>query len=197
MLANDYFPNNTLATMGIDTTYKKYVYNNDKYKIYFIDSNGQERFRSIILSYLKIANIVIYLIDLTQYKTINVEFINNIRENLKDNSLIYVVGNKLDLTGENIEENIELNIEYQINIEKYRDQAKSLIENKTIDKYFEVSAKNKKGVDILLKNIELYLLRDKSHHMNIYLNKNKSEKDSSIKANKITKFPILNKYLNF
>ena len=167
-----------------------YDYNKNKYIIHLIDTNGIERYRSISFSFLKTTNIVIYLIDLTDFKEISEEFINRVKEYLKDNSFIYVVGNKLDLTEENIEENINLYEEYKINIQKYRKQAKSLIENKVIDKYFEVSAKNKKGIDILMKNIKLYMLRNKSLHNNIYLN----ETNLTYINNKLYE---LNKFLNF
>ena len=93
--------------MGVDIVNKKYAYNNSNYIIDFIDINGNSRVQTIIPEYLKITNIVIYLIDLTQNKEINEGFIYTMKENLKDNSLFYVVGNKLDLTGENFEEKIK------------------------------------------------------------------------------------------
>ena len=130
-IVNDDFPKYTLTTMGVDIVNKKYEYNNNNYIIDFIDINGNSRVQTIISEYLKITNIVIYLIDLTQNKEINEGFIYTMKENLKDNSLFYVVGNKLDLTGENFEEkiksSIELNKDYKINIKKYRNQTKYLI----------------------------------------------------------------------
>ena len=192
-ITKDKFFGNTMRTIGIVKDILRFEYNEKSFRIDIFDTSRNERLRILTFQYLAKTNIVIYLIDLTEYAEINEEFISQMKRYLKDDSLIYIVGNKLDLTGVNVEENKELKEEYKVNIEKYRKQAKSLIENKFIDKYFEVSAKNRKGVDILLKNIKQYILRNKSFHNNIYLNKNNSKKNSSKKVNK---FSILNKYFN-
>ena len=104
------------------------------------------------------AKIVIYLIDLTNTEEgIDKNFIEEIKSYISKETLIYLVGNKLDLVeGENNK--------YKDNLMACREQAKLLIENKDINYYFEVSAKNNKGIDILMKNIKWYILRNVECH---------------------------------
>ena len=170
-LIENYFKRNHLiATIGIDFMFWQFKFNNKEYKIHLWDTNGSERFRAITSLYLKNANIILYTFDLTDLETFDERFIDYIISNTPKKALIFLVGNKLDL----IEENNNNDLSF------FREKAKLLIENKNIKNYFEVSAKNNKGIDYLKKNIKWYILRDINCNYN----------------NEIF-YPILLKYINF
>jgi len=86
------------------------------------------------------------------------------------------------------------NNKYRDNLMACREQAKLLIENKDINNYFEVSAKNNKGIDILMKNIKWYILRDiKCHDHNFKYNR--SYHYNLLRSNK-NYCKILDKYMS-
>ena len=187
-LIDNYYSENFVPTIGVDFKILEFEFNNNKYKFQIWDTNGNERFRQVTFQYLRNAKIIIYLIDLTEMEEgINKNFLGEIKSNISKETLIYLVGNKLDLVeGENNK--------YKDNLMACREQAKLLYENKDINYYFEVSAKNNKGIDILKKNIKWYILRDiKCHQFNLsYYNK-------LVKLNKLIKLKKLNKlnkYMN-
>ena len=135
----------------------KFEYNCNEYKIKIWDTSGNERFRKTTSSYLKNKDIILIIIDLTDLDGIDKSFIEEIKSNKSKDALIYLVLNKIDLLEE--EKN-----NYIDNLFEWRKKAKLLIENKEIDYYFEVTAKNKKGIDNLLKNIKWYFLRKANCH---------------------------------
>ena len=141
-LVNNYFPKERLITSGFNYNILGYEYNKNKYYIEIWDTSGVKSFLSLDLYKLRIANIVIYLFDLTKEETLNEDFFYKIKENINElnHPMIYLVGNKLELT---------------INTDNFRKKAKELISKKVIDKYFEVSDKTGEGIEILLKNIEI------------------------------------------
>ena len=148
------------STFGINFRMIRFKFAHKKYRIMINDTSGKERLRSIAFTYLKRMEIVIYLIDLTStIEGIDKQFIKAIKSRISTNTLIYLVGNKLDLVEGKNNKN-------RNNLIVCREQAKLFIENKEIDYYFEVSAKNNKGIDILMKNIKWYILRDKKCHCN-------------------------------
>ena len=139
----------------------KFEFNHNEYNIKICNNNFFERYKYVSKSYFTNVEIIIYLIDLTDTKEgIDVNFIREIKLNIPYKALIYLVGNKLDLVEDE-------NNKYIDNLMRCREKAKLLIENKDIYNYFEVSAKNNKGIDNLLKNIKWYILRDaKCHNSN-------------------------------
>ena len=156
-LTQNYFLERSLATVGVDFDILKFEYKCNEYKIQIWDTNGSERFRAITSSYLINTNIILIIIDLTDLEGIDKSFIEEIKSKIPKNALKYLVLNKIDLLEE--EKN-----NYIDNLFEWRKKAKLLIENKEIDYYFEVSAKNKKGIDNLLKNIKWYILRKADCH---------------------------------
>lgn len=135
----------------------KFEYKCNEYKIQIWDISGNERLRKIASSYLNNADIILIIIDLTDLEGINKSFIEEIKSKISKDTLKYLVLNKIDLLEE--EKN-----NYIDNLFEWRKKAKLLIENKEIDYYFEVSAKNKKGIDNLLKNTKWYFLRKANCH---------------------------------
>ena len=128
------------STIGVDKIEYMYQYNNVDYKIIFWDTAGRERFRSITFNTCKNSKIILYLFNLSKTNDIDEICIDEIRENILYTK-IYLIGNKLDLTRDNIG--------------YYRKQAKILIDRGKIHKYFEVSAKTGERIDTLKKNIEM------------------------------------------
>ena len=92
---------------------------------------------------INLSKIIIYVVDLNEYKEIPEQFFKYMENNISKNEkkLIYVVGNKLDLGRDNVD--------------KYRKYIKKLIDNEKVNKYFEVSVKTNEGIDILRKNIQI------------------------------------------
>jgi len=140
-----------LTTIGCEKMAYFFENYHKKYKLIFLDTAGQERFKSIAFDYSKVANIVIYLFDLSDtYNEISLNFINEIRENIT-NAKIYIVGNKLDLLHEKEKCDI-INEEY---FERFRSKIIEVMNKNLVDKYFEVSAKTMEGVDKMMNYIKL------------------------------------------
>ena len=181
LLSQDYGPGKTCLNFRIIDNYNlkdyhsttsfcysilEFEINNYISQIYIWDTNSRENVKSFTFHFMRDAEIVLYLIDLTKLEGLDEYFIEKIKSEFSKDILIYLVANKIDLIKDN-------NYEYFDNLIQFREKAKSLIENKKINYYFEVSAKNSKGINYLIKNIKWYILRDKKYHrINIY-NSNK------------------------
>ena len=100
---DEYIPY-TNMNYGKKEYYYNYQYNNNQYGLILYDTNGQERFKSISLSQGTRAKIIVYVFDLSEDKNISEEFINEFKEYYHfKTKVIYLVGNKLDMTIKNIE----------------------------------------------------------------------------------------------
>jgi len=141
-LSGKEFTYNTLATCGYDIYQYKYQYNNNDYILELYDTADCRR-RSCLDNLISPKfKIIIYLFDLSEDDDINEEFINKIKKaRYYNKNIIYLVGNKLDITDKNIE--------------KYRKQAKKLIDKGKINKYFELSTKSYEGIDFFLKILKI------------------------------------------
>ena len=100
---DEYIPY-TNMNYGKKEYYYNYQYNNNQYGLILYDTNGQERFKSISLIQGRKAKIIVYVFDLSEDKNISEEFINEFKEYYHfKTKVIYLVGNKLDMTIKNIE----------------------------------------------------------------------------------------------
>ena len=124
----------------------QYEYNEREYKIMIFDSPTSERYNFMLNSYIKRVDIIIYMIDLEKESLIKDYFVEEIKREKKD-VIIYIVGNKLDKVEEK-------DITRQC-LEKFRNQASELIEQKLINKCFETSCKTGKGVDNLNRHLKI------------------------------------------
>ena len=107
-----------------------------------------------------------------------------IDEILKRNErLIYLVGNKLDISNE----------EY---LEQFRKRAKILIDIDKIDKYFEISAKDGEGIEQLSKimKIDASVFRNSNIRKEAYYDIIQNERTNNVY---LSKFEELNEYLNY
>ena len=94
-IRNDSFSENISSTIGCEFT--TYIYDNIKLMIW--DTAGQELFRSFTPQFCRGANICIIVYDITNENTKN-----NIQTWLdlcEENTMIYIVGNKSDLSKNN------------------------------------------------------------------------------------------------
>ena len=129
-LTNNQFYYNYDMTIGVEYN-SKIITQDAKYiKLQIWDTAGQEVFRSITKSYYRDSSVIIIVYDTTDYKSfLNVKnWLNDIK-NFSNKSLIYLVGNKIDM---------------------YRDRQVTFEEGNKFAKkhdlnFMEISAKNKEG----------------------------------------------------
>ena len=89
-----------LSTIGLDFKQKTVTLpNNKEVKIRIFDTAGQERFKSIAVNYIKKADGVLLVYDITSQESFNSvgKWINDIKEAMGDKVCMILVGNKIDL----------------------------------------------------------------------------------------------------
>ena len=94
------FSSNYLATIGFDSKVKKMkLSNGEEIKVKIFDTAGQERFKSITKTYIKKANGILLVYDITEEQSFkNVErWYENLVENGNVKIPIVLIGNKSDL----------------------------------------------------------------------------------------------------
>ena len=129
---NNEFKENLLSTIGIDFQTKFFKFDDHKIKCNYIDTAGQEKFKAISVNYLKAADGVILVFDITKRETFELleSWLKEIKETNKADISKILIGNKADL-------------EYERMVST--DDGEKLAE--TINcKYFEASAKTGKNV---------------------------------------------------
>ena len=142
-LTRNRFPNSSIATIGICRNPIFYEYKTDLYKLKIWDTWGAERYRNITSNYFNKQDIIIFVFDLSQEENIDRYFFDLIEENSysEKKKLIYLVGNKLDVSGEYLE--------------RYREISEELIQKGEINKYFEVSAKTGEGIEKFANTLKI------------------------------------------
>ena len=168
----DYFSTNYLTTIGIDCKFKnEKLKNGEEITVKISDTAGQEKFRSIATNFLKKADGIILVYDITYKKSF--ENLNRWFKDINENTTgmpIILLGNKMDLeenrvvsTEEGIEfakkisediefyetscktgENIKEAIRYLIEKIYKKYQGKNLVEDSIIIKKEHKNKKNKK-----------------------------------------------------
>ncbi len=140
------FNEDYISTIGFDSRQKEEIINNEKVLVRIFDTAGQERFKSITANYLRNAEGVILVYDLTSTESFeSLKFwIESIKNNLGNDEPIpiIIIGNKIDL-------------------EDARQINKSVAEKFAKDnnyKYFETSAKTGEGVDDAFREIVKQIL---------------------------------------
>ena len=128
----DTFQEVYLSTIGIDFKVKTVTIKDKQYKLFFYDTTGQERFRSLSFNIIKNAHGIILMYDITNKSSFNSipEWIKNIKESKGEDFPMILCGNKIDKEDERVitrEESEELSNEYVID-------------------FFEIS--NKNGINI-------------------------------------------------
>lgn len=130
-ICNDKFLPDYDSTIGVDFFTKTIYYNENIFKIQLWDSAGQEKYRSLIPSYLRGASIIFLVYDLTWRESFDaikswLGFVNQYTS--KDQVKLVLVGNKSDL-----ERKVK------------REEGKKLAEKEGM-LFFETSAKTADGI---------------------------------------------------
>lgn len=91
-------PESTTATIGIDFKMKKLAVRGKAYRLNIFDTAGQERFRTLSTSYYRGAHGVIIVYDISNKKSFQSmeKWIDEARSNASPDAVIYLVGSKLD-----------------------------------------------------------------------------------------------------
>ena len=94
------FRTDYLITIGIDSQLKKIqLQNGEEIKVLITDTAGQEKFRSLSTNYIKNANGILLVYDITNkesFYNINI-WAKQIKEKIEDLIPMILVGNKIDL----------------------------------------------------------------------------------------------------
>lgn len=101
--AHDKFEEGYQATIGLDYHSKFISVENQDIKVILFDTAGQEKFKSLLKLYIRDANIVVAVYDITSKPTFEkIEgWIAETKDTRKDeNTIIALVGNKQDMTSE-------------------------------------------------------------------------------------------------
>jgi len=138
--SDNVFVENYISTIGLD--YKlKFVQldSGETIKVQLWDTAGQDRYRTIAKNYYKGSHGILLLYDITKEKSFgNIrEWIKTIKEEVYDNTIIFIIGNKIDKTEERV-----------ISTE----QGKNLAEEYKLP-FFEASAKSGENVDEIFKSL--------------------------------------------
>ena len=97
--SQDKFDSTYQATIGLDFHTKNIMIGNQTIKLLLYDTAGQEKFRSLIPMYIRDANIIIIVYDISNKETFNHTsfWINEIKDLKKEDAIIALVGNKNDV----------------------------------------------------------------------------------------------------
>ena len=165
----NFFQELYLTTVGIDFKVKTETINDKQYKLFFYDTTGQEKYKSIALNIIRNAQGIILMYDITNKKSFESipDWIKSIRDSKGENFPMILLGNKLD------KEDIRIISEKE---------GKELADKYGI-KFFETS--NKTGVNVQESGIALVneILKNKQNEMISNISKNSiSSKLSSQKT---------------
>ena len=147
---NDKF-DNTLLTMGIDSSLKTLKRNNKTVYLKIYDTAGQERFRSIVQNFYKGADGIILIYDVTNlasFKAIK-NWVEGIKDNIDINEIgLVIVGNKIDLPGKVITDEEKEELENSLNTKIIEASAKENINiNEIFDKIVDIMMEIKMNLD--------------------------------------------------
>ncbi len=172
----DYFQPIYLTTIGIDFKVKNIKFSNNKtYKLFFYDTTGQEKYKSISLNLIKNCDGILLMYDITKNESFEsittwMESIKNVKEEIFP---IVLVGNKTDLKDKR---------------EVEKEKGKEIAKKYGID-FFEIS--NKDGINIEESCLALVKKIIEYKEKNIELQKENEEKDNqtynSVTLKKINK----------
>ena len=166
--ADNVFVDNYITTIGLD--YKlKYIQldSGEIIKVQLWDTAGQDRYRTIAKNYYKGSHGILLLYDVTKTNSFeNIrEWIRDIREEVYEKAIIFLIGNKIDKKEER-----------KIQTE----QGAKLAEEFNLP-FFEASAKSGENVDEIFKALykkisEVYIELQKEKGTKLSSNKKKKKK---------------------
>ena len=158
-----------LSTIGIDSKVKKMILpNGEEIKVKIYDTAGQERFKSITTNYIKKANGILLVYDITVEKSF--QNVQRWYENLISDSInlpVVIMGNKSDLQEERV-----------VTTEEGKEfAAKHEIENHFYETSCQSGENIEKGVNDLVQQIyEKYGNKQQNSNIEIKIEKNEKDK---------------------
>lgn len=146
---SDFFDPEQVSTVGASFSAKRISTENSRVTLRIWDTAGQERFRSLAPMYFHGAQAVIVVFSLNAKETFEdaATWVDELKEHYEEIPLLYLVGNKADLTDERC-----------ISIEQANEMAEKLNAN-----YFETSAKTGQNINELFEDIA-YQIEKSEHH---------------------------------
>ena len=133
------------ATIGVEFKTKDiYIGNSYSVKLNIWDTCGQEKFRAITRQYYNNSNGVFLIYDLSDkssFEKLDV-WLNDIKDNMSNDIIIFIIGNKLDIKNRDISISEEGKI----------------FANKNKLPYYEISAKNGTGVYNIFEKISRQII---------------------------------------
>lgn len=119
-----------------------FMINKNNRRIDIWDTAGQERYQSLVSMYYRDADVILFVFDVTNIDSLSKlkVYMNKLKEERKDNYLLYIIGNKRDLLNTDKFEQLELEIQDRV-------------PKDNITKIFYVSAKTNENVESLLEEI--------------------------------------------
>ena len=168
---DNYFVGSHISTVGIDYKFKTVKINDINIKLQIWDTSGQERFRSLAKNYLKNANGIIFVYDITNKKSFDGVKVWMSEAESHGNYKQIIIGNKCDLEGKR---------------EVKKEMVDKFASKKKIE-VFETSAKTSTNVAKAFETLAKLLVEGKSvEELNSIYNKqtikltNKSTKNKEI-----------------
>ena len=147
-----YFNNNfsevTESTVGIEFKTRIFTRDNLNIKLQIWDTSGQERFKSITQNYFRDADGLLYVFDVTNensFKSIE-NWLKMSNDNNNKDFIKILIGNKTDLEGRSITKE---------EMEKFKNE-------NSMDKLFEISAKDNKNISEMFEIIVDLLIGKKT-----------------------------------
>jgi len=166
-----------MPTLGIDFFSQNLFYEDKTIRLILWDTAGEERFRSLIPSYLKNADCIIIVFDITNKDSFNSlnKWLTDSKNNASEGTIYIICGNKSDLKEKRtVNEN---------EIDEY------IKKNELI--YVECSAKNGEGIKDLFntvaKNLGEVNFAKSDYAVNVDLNNVNEVKTEQSKSNNIIK----------
>jgi Ras-related protein Rab-8A len=131
------FLENTITTIGIDYKTKHFLFDDKKVKINYLDTAGQERFKTITTNYLRNADgiLLVYAVDSRESFKLLDEWLKEINKTRGETPII-VLANKIDLKEKELSQ-----------------EDANEFSTKHGHKVYEVSARTGKGVDEAFNDI--------------------------------------------
>ena len=95
----DKFEADYQATIGLDFHSKNVTINGNNIRLLLYDTAGQEKFKSLIPMYIRDANIILVVYDITNRDTFThtEHWVNETKDLKRDDAIFILVGNKIDL----------------------------------------------------------------------------------------------------
>ena len=121
------FKENNISTIGIDFKTKFFKFDENKVKINYVDTAGQERFHAISSNYLKNANgiLLVYAVNSRASFSLLEDWMKEVENHANQNFSIIILGNKCDVEDREVTLEEGENFAKKINSKVYEVSAKT------------------------------------------------------------------------